>query len=201
MEKLKIFLIIIILIAGSVFTPLVQLAGSPLAVKDPLKKADAVVVISGGWASKNQLGKSTLERYQYGLKLFQKNYSKYLLLSGGNLKGTPSEAEEMAEMAITDGFPNESIIIEGNSETTWENALFVKRLLLERHLNSVILVTSPYHMLRAKTMFNDLGINVIAAPVPDSEFNFSLGTENLRIAKLILLEYVKLALYKVNITR
>lgn len=190
-----------ILVIAFLYTPLVQYLASPLIVTDHLKKADAIVVLSGGWESKGKLGKSTLERYRYGIKLFQKGYGKYLIFSGGNLWGTPSEAETMAEMAMSDGFPDESIIIEGNSESTWENALFVKKELLDKDLHSVVLVTSPYHTLRAKEMFMAKGIAVTAAPVPDSEFYSASGLDNLRIAKLVLLEYIKLGLYKLDITK
>ncbi|MCL4440798.1 MAG: YdcF family protein [Firmicutes bacterium] len=201
MHRFKVISIsIVVLVIAFLYTPLIQSLASPLVVKDPLRKADAVVILSGGWESKGHLGKSTLERYRYGIKLFQKGYGKYLVFSGGNLWGTPSEADEMAEMAMSDGFSNESIVIEGNSESTWENALFVKRALLERDLNSVVLVTSPYHSLRAKTLFKDKGIKVISAPVPNSEFYNASGLENLRIARLVLLEYIKLGLYKLNIT-
>jgi len=200
LARLKVVVVsIAVLVIAFLYTPLVQILASPLIVKDPLKKADAVVVLSGGWENKGKLGKSTVERYRYGIKLFQKGYGKYLIFSGGNLQGTPSEAEEMAEMAISEGFPDEAIIVEGSSESTWENTLFVKKILLEKELDSVVLVTSPYHTLRAKTMFTDKGIKTIAAPVPDSEFYRASGPENLRMAKLVLLEYVKLGLYKLNI--
>lgn len=202
MSKIKIIaLSTAVFIITFMYTPLIQYLASPLIVKDKLTHADAIVVLSGGWENKNKLGKSTLERYRYGIKLFQKGYGKYIIFSGGNLRGTPSEAGEMAQMALSDGFPEESVIAETNSESTWENALFVKKILLDMKLKSVILVTSPYHSLRAKEMFTDKGASVISAPVPNSEFYSATGFENLRIAKLVLLEYLKLGLYKVNILK
>lgn len=193
-----IIIAIIALPLAFLYTPLIQFLASPLVVKDDLKKADAVVVLSGGWESKGKLGKSTLERYAYGVRLFQKGYGKYLIFSGGNLYGTPSEAGEMAEMAMSDGFPDEAVIVEGNSGSTYENALFVKKLLLEKELDSVVLVTSPYHTLRAKTMFEDKGIKTVSAPVPDSEFYEADGPDRIRIGRLVLLEYLKLGLYKLH---
>jgi len=202
MNRPKVIIISIVTLAVALlFTPLVQFLASPLVVKDPLQKADAVVVLSGGWESKGKLGKSTLERYKYGVNLFQKGYGKFLIFSGGNLWGNPSEAGEMAEMAMSDGFPDEVIIAEGNSESTWENALFVKKTLLEKEIDTVVLVTSPYHSLRASAMFRDKGIKTISAPVPDSEFYKADGPDRLRIARLVLLEYIKLGLYKMHIVR
>ncbi len=202
MKRLKIIGIgVIILVLAFFYTPLVQLLGSPLIINDPLQKADAVVVLGGGWEARGRLGKSTLERYRYGIHLFQQGYGKYLIFSGGNLWGNPSEAEEMAEMAMSDGFSDKEIIIEDSSETTWENTLFVKRILLDKKLQSVVLVTSPYHSRRAGTMFADKGITVISAPVPDSEFYDASGTDQLRMARLVITEYVKLGLYRLNIIR
>lgn len=194
-------IIIVIFSVAFLFTPVIELIGAPLAVKDPLKKADAIVVLGGGWENKDQLSKSTMERYKYGMKLFQKGYGKYIIFSGGNLTGEPTEARQMAEMALSDGFPNEAIIIEDSSESTWQNTLFVKKILVDKQLKSVILVTSPYHSLRARTMFKDKLISVMSAPVPNSEFYTASGADNLRMAKLVFSEYTKLALYKLNITR
>jgi uncharacterized SAM-binding protein YcdF (DUF218 family) len=200
LDRVKIGVITIVIFAVALlYTPLIQSLASPLIVKDTLKKSDAVVVLSGGWESKGKLGKSTLERYKYGLKLFQKGYGKYIIFSGGNLWGNPSEAEEMTEMALSEGFSVDAIITEGSSENTWENTLFVKKKLLDYEIKSVVLVTSPYHSLRAKAMFNEKGIPTISAPVQDSEFYNADGTDRLRIAKLIALEYIKLGLYKLGI--
>lgn len=200
MNRIKSFIIsICIIFAALLFTPLIQYLAQPLIVKDTLKPADAIVVLGGGWQEQGELGVSTQERYRYGIKLFQKGYGKYIIFTGGNLRGTPSEAEAMAELALNEGFPEESIIKETNAESTWENALFVKKLLQDNHLQSVVLVTSPYHALRAKEMFAAKDIPVISAPVPDSEFYKATGQENLRIAKLVLLEYLKLLLFKCNL--
>ncbi|MDT3700440.1 MAG: YdcF family protein [Thermincola sp.] len=202
MGRLKYILITaVILILVILYTPLIQTAASPLIVQDPLAKADAIVVLSGGWEKEGRLGKNTIEGYTYGIRLFQKGLGKYLLFSGGNLREKPSEAQELAQMAMANGFPRESILIEDSSESTWEKALFIKKVMLDKNLDSVVLVTSPYHALRAKTLFEEKGIKVISAPVPDGEFYQADGPDRLRIAKLVALEYLKLGLYKLNFTK
>lgn len=202
MTRLKVIGIsAVVLVVAFFYTPLVQFLAGPLVISDPLRQADAVVILGGGWEAKGKLGKSTLERYRHGVDLFQQGYGKYVIFSGGNLWGNPSEACEMAEMAVSDGFSEKEIIIEDSSESTWQNTLFVKKILMEKKLQSVVLVTSPYHSRRAKTMFTDKGITVISAPVPDSEFYSASGTDQLRMAKLVVTEYVKLGLYQLNLIR
>ncbi|ADG83025.1 hypothetical protein Tfer_0673 [Thermincola ferriacetica] len=179
------------------YTPLIQYAASPLIVKDPLQKADAIVVLSGGWKAKGVLGTSTLERYQYGIKLFQKKFAPVIIFSGGNLLGRPAEADAMADMALSAGFPYEAVISENASASTYENVLFTTKILQEKRLKSIILVTSPYHTYRAKKMFEDKQVKVTAAPVPNGEFEKANGLERLKLAKNIVLEYGKLLVYEV----
>ncbi|GAB4259481.1 YdcF family protein [Thermincola ferriacetica] len=179
------------------YTPLIQYTASPLIVKDPLQKADAIVVLSGGWKAKGVLGTSTLERYQYGIKLFQQKFAPVIIFSGGNLLGRPAEADAMADMALSAGFPYEAVISENASASTYENVLFTTKILQEKRLKSIILVTSPYHTYRAKKMFEDKQVKVTAAPVPNGEFEKANGLERLKLAKNIVLEYGKLLVYEV----
>jgi uncharacterized SAM-binding protein YcdF (DUF218 family) len=62
------------------------------------------------------------------------------------------------------GVSGGDLILERNSRTTYENAKYVKPLLQDGHYDSVVLVTSSYHMRRAKLAFNWLGIDVIPDP-------------------------------------
>lgn len=53
------------------------------------------------------------------------------------------------------------LILEKRSLNTYENAKFVKPLLHDGRYDAVVLVTSSYHMRRAKLIFNHLGMDVI----------------------------------------
>ncbi|MFZ5641365.1 MAG: YdcF family protein [Bacillota bacterium] len=181
------------------YSPLQEYLALPLVVKDKPRRAEAIVVLSGGWESRERLGKSTLERYNYAIRLFQDGFAPLLIFSGGNLDNRPAEADQMAEMALSDGFSYQAIVSENSSSTTWENVLFTKRILKENKITHVILVTSPYHMRRAKTMFEEKGVKVTALPVPDSELYTAKGSRRLELTKVILLEYVKFGLYKIGI--
>jgi uncharacterized SAM-binding protein YcdF (DUF218 family) len=55
------------------------------------------------------------------------------------------------------------LVLEKRSLNTFENAKYVKPLLRDGRYDTVVLVTSSYHMLRAKLAFNRLGIKVIPA--------------------------------------
>lgn len=53
---------------------------------------------------------------------------------------------------------------EDKSLTTEQNALFSAQILAGDHVRRVILVTQALHMRRARTMFQDRGLEVIPAP-------------------------------------
>jgi uncharacterized SAM-binding protein YcdF (DUF218 family) len=52
------------------------------------------------------------------------------------------------------------LILEKRSRNTYENAKYVKPLLQDGRYDTVVLVTSSYHMRRAKLAFNRLGMEV-----------------------------------------
>src|SRR5690606_33901554 len=90
------------------------------------------------------------------------------------------------------------IIAESRSRTTLQNAIEAERIVAEKKMTRVILVTSDYHMPRASLMFADTlkGVELVRYPVASE---FSRG-EALGYRKLAY-EYVKMLLYRVGILR
>jgi len=88
-----------------------------------------------------------------------------LLLSGGGVPGGTSEAELMASMARDLGVPAERLSLERQSDTTFEQARNIGRLLGEKDQRPIYLVTSALHMPRALATFTASGLAVCALPV------------------------------------
>ncbi len=82
------------------------------------------------------------------------------------------------------GVPEEAVIKEGKSLNTRENAVFTKEILDRRNIDTIILVTSGYHMPRAKRVFEKLGITVI--PAATDFLSTSGASGNLNLANIIL---------------
>ncbi len=78
------------------------------------------------------------------------------------------------------------------SASTAENAREVARLLRAEATRSILLVTSPLHMRRAKLCFEKLGVHVSCAPTPGTGHRSSL------LAKEVLHEYIGLAYYRAH---
>ena len=137
-----------------------------------INEADAIVVLSGivtpiktGDTFKYEFG-GGIDRVLSGMDLFENNKASLLIFTRGKLPwqlGIP-EGEYLKEFAIKFGIPEENILITDNVQNTDEEAKSVKRLL-NTNDTEVILVTSAFHMPRAKKVFEAAGINTIPFPV------------------------------------
>lgn len=137
-----------------------------------LPNADAIVILGGAtrspepprtWVEVNEAG----DRLLYGAKLYRQQKAPVVILSGGRLdwkRTGPSESEDMAEILQTMGVPATAIIQDPTSLNTRENAVNVKRILEEKGIRRILLVTSALHMPRSILIFQRLGIDPIPAP-------------------------------------
>lgn len=80
------------------------------------------------------------------------------------------EADELARMLRDGGVPEDAIVRERTSTDTHQNAVNAARLLSERGVRDVILVTCSWHLPRATRLFERAGLRVaeaVGAPPPN----------------------------------
>lgn len=124
------------------FISLLILLGNYLNLNQPLQKADAIVVVSGG---------DTKSRTNTGIGLYKAGWANLLIFSGAAADpNSPSNAKVMKEQAINQGIPESDIIIDEKSKNTSENAREISKKIDELKIESVILVSSGYHVRRAQ---------------------------------------------------
>ncbi|VVE47225.1 YdcF family protein [Pandoraea terrigena] len=130
------------------------------------------VVILGGGATRHapefgresgaDVNDATLARVRYGVLLARRTQLP-VLVSGGSPTGEVVEARMMAQVA-TDEFGVPVRWIEGQSLNTAQNATFSARMLANAGVSRVYLVTSAWHMRRARDQFERAGLTVVPAP-------------------------------------
>lgn len=76
-----------------------------------------------------------------------------------------SEGAIMVRRLLQFGVPAGSAFAEQMSTNTWENAVSLHRLLQDRGVSRVVLVTNAWHMPRSRWCFEQQGFSVIPAPV------------------------------------
>jgi uncharacterized SAM-binding protein YcdF (DUF218 family) len=135
-----------------------------------LPRFDAIVVLAGGVRGKGTLRPAhelvdlTRQRTACAADLFLQGLAPKLLLSGGDATifgHGPTEASEMKRWAQRLGVPETAILLEDRSRTTYENAVYTKRILGDA---SVLLVTSASHLPRAMALFRKQGLRVTPYP-------------------------------------
>jgi uncharacterized SAM-binding protein YcdF (DUF218 family) len=132
-----------------------------------IDSADAIVVLSG-MLEINEVGDSTYiewgdpDRFFGGMALFKAGKAQKLVFTGGKMpwdKAKKTEGEVLKEYAISNGIPSEKILVTKDVENTADEAVAVKELISPS--KRIILVTSAFHMHRAKRLFEKEGLIVI----------------------------------------
>jgi uncharacterized SAM-binding protein YcdF (DUF218 family) len=106
------------------------------------------------------------DRIFAGINLFKEKKAPKLILTRGKLPwsvGIP-EGEYLKEIAINNGISENNILLTENVENTDQEAKAIKKLLSDDK-SKVLLVTSAFHMPRARIVFEAAGINVVPFPV------------------------------------
>lgn len=162
-----------------------------------LPKTDAIVVLGGAiraqspprpWIDVTEAG----DRIIQGAQLYKQGKAPIVILSGGRidwLGGGAPESEDMAKLLELLGVPATAIVQDPTSLNTYENGVNVKKILTERNLKQVLLVTSAAHMPRSLQIFKKLGIDAIPAPtdflVTDYEIESTQRTLQGRVLDVI----------------
>ena len=153
------------------YTPLVWVAARPLKLSDAPQKADAIVVVGAGVGETGEPGTSTLERTRYAVELYREGWAPEIIFSSGYVYSY-QEAQDMRLIATSSGVPKENILLETDSSSTYENVLFIKRILDRKKWNSILLIGAPYHMRRISLVFRKVApqLKVYYLPIQKSSF-------------------------------
>ena len=137
-----------------------------------IEPADAIVVLSGMIKTINskqgldyEFG-GAVDRIFAGIDLFKEEKAPKLILTRGKLPwsiGIP-EGEYLKDFAIKNGISENHIFLTENVENTDQEAKAIQKLLSKDNPR-VILVTSAFHLPRARIVFEAADINVVPFPV------------------------------------
>jgi uncharacterized SAM-binding protein YcdF (DUF218 family) len=191
---------------------------------NPVPQADAIVVLGGG-TEPAQYPRPVVEvnsagdRVIYAAQLYKEGKAPHILLSGGNISWYESRsttpAYEMASLLKLMGIPEDALWLQPESQNTREDALFSSRMLKDKGIYRVLLVTSAQHMPRSVGLFQHEGIHAIPAPVdytvtqtgwdglfsPDLQtvlVNLMPNVGSLSLTSSILKEYIGLWIYSLR---
>jgi uncharacterized SAM-binding protein YcdF (DUF218 family) len=136
------------------------------------EETEAIIVLAGGVGApaplfpKPQLRENTLHRCLLAAELYHQRRRCPIIVSGGRDPaggGAPPYAQAMRDFLLALGVPGTDLLTEENSQNTYENAAECRKILEQRRLRKVLLVTDAIHMARACRCFRKQGIEAIPA--------------------------------------
>ncbi|MBP5237036.1 MAG: YdcF family protein [Clostridia bacterium] len=115
-------------------------------------KEDAVIVLGAGLRG-DRVSRALAARLDKAADYLEKNTQAVAVVSGGMGRGeTVTEASAMKKYLIEKGIPEERILTEEKSTSTFENFVFSKEIL-DSYFNgidySALFVTNDYHVFRS----------------------------------------------------
>ena len=161
---------ILTIVVVGVFTLWVVSAAAVLiwSSRDEARPAQAIVVLGAA----QYAGKPSpvlRARLDHALDLWNRRLATLLILTGGTGIGdTTSEAAVGRTYARKHGVPDSAILVENEGRTTSESMRAVAGMLEVRGLQSALLVSDPFHMLRLRILARRFGFTPYTSPTQTS---------------------------------
>ena len=138
------------------------------ASRDEARPAQAIVVLGAA----QYAGKPSpvlRARLDHALDLWNRHLAALLILTGGTGSGdTTSEAAVGRTYARKRGVPDSAILVENEGRTTSESMRAVAGMLEVRGLQTALLVSDPFHMLRLRILARRFGFTPYTSPTQTS---------------------------------
>src|SRR6266550_2722601 len=136
--------------------------------RDEARPAQAIVVLGAA----QYAGKPSpvlRARLDHALDLWNRHLAALLILTGGTGAGdTTSEAAVGRTYARKRGVPDSAILVENEGRTTSESMRAVAGMLEVRGLQTALLVSDPFHMLRLRILARRFGFTPYTSPTQTS---------------------------------
>ena len=132
--------------------------------RDAASSADAVVVL--GAAQYDCRPSPVLEqRLDHARGLYDGGVASTIVVTGGKREGDRcTEAQASADYLRADGVPDDDLLLEVQGRNSWESLAAAARILRDREMTDVVLVTDGYHALRVQAIADELGLNASVSP-------------------------------------
>lgn len=134
---------------------------------DHARPAAAIVVLGSRVYPGGRPGPSLVRRAEHAAALYAQGLAPLIVCTGGQGDETvPSEAAVACGLIADTGVPAAALLLEDQSHSTEENALYTAALLGPRAAGPVIVVSDSYHLYRAGLLFGRAGLAAYTSPVP-----------------------------------
>jgi uncharacterized SAM-binding protein YcdF (DUF218 family) len=117
-------------------------------------------------------------RLDEALAAYRAGVAPLIVVTGGRQEGDRfTEAESGRNYLVDRGVPERAILLENEGRSSWESMQGTGRLLEERGVKRILLVSDGFHLFRLKLMARHLGFTAFGAPATDSPIHRDSGLE------------------------
>jgi uncharacterized SAM-binding protein YcdF (DUF218 family) len=186
-------------VGAAVLAFVLLVASTALAIwwtarQDAHPRSDAIVVL--GSAQYNGVPSSIFEaRLEHALQLYADGVAPVIVTVGGKAAGDEfSEAEAGREYLAEQGVADDDLLAVQEGVDTLESMRAVAAVYDERGWSTAVLVTDPWHAMRAQRMAEDAGMSATSSPTRQGPAVQTRTTQ----FKYILRETAAYLLYRVT---
>jgi uncharacterized SAM-binding protein YcdF (DUF218 family) len=156
-------------VAAAVLAVFLLVSSTALAIwwnarQDSRPQSDAIVVL--GSAQYNGVPSSIFEaRLEHAVALYEDGVAPVIVTVGGKATGDQfTEAEAGRDYLADAGVPSDALLAVPEGVDTLESMRAVSTAFDEHGWSSAVLVTDPWHAMRAERMAQDAGIEAESSP-------------------------------------
>lgn len=134
--------------------------------QDYARPADAIIVLGAGLQEDGSPTETMIVRVERGAALFHEGIAPHVICTGSatGMFSDVTEAEVCQQILIENAVPPEAILYEDRSFNTEENARYSLEVMASNDIETVVVVSSRYHLLRARWLFWKQGQHIHTSP-------------------------------------
>jgi uncharacterized SAM-binding protein YcdF (DUF218 family) len=156
-------------VAAAVLAVILLVTSTALAIwwtarKDSSPASDAIVVL--GSAQYNGVPSSIFEaRLEHAIALYEDGVAPVIVTVGGKADGDQfAEAEAGRDYLAGSGIPDDALLAVPEGGDTLESIRAVSASFTDQGWSSAVLVSDPWHAMRAERMAEDAGLDAESSP-------------------------------------
>ena len=131
---------------------------------DQARPTDAIVVLGAWVQADGQPSEDLSERTAHAVALYRQGVAPRIICTGGFSGDRLSAAAVARSVAVAYGVPTQDILLADGSLNTQEDAHQAAAVVKAHGWQTILLVSHPLHLYRARLLFEQEGLTVFTSP-------------------------------------
>ena len=158
--------VVVIFVAGYLLISLLQVWNTGRSAdRQPV---DAIIVL-GAAQYDGRPSPQLQARLDHALELWNLNLASYIVVTGGKQEGDRfTEAAASRKFLESNGVASDLIFEENSGTTTYASLFAVSQVARDLKIARVLIVSDPFHLLRAELIANEVGLKASSSSTQSS---------------------------------